>query len=362
MSDTPTGSAGASAAAPDQVTITDDFGTHDAADAILRSGLLGNIAEDAPSAPATQQNSADEAEDGAAEKPPTGEDEGQSEPQDEKSAAIEPPKSWSDDDKAEFAKLPPAVQKTIAQRESERDRAFTQKAEEVANQRKAAEAEREAAAKATAAYQENLQKLALAAMPDMAEFAKLQDPTWAAQNPAEAVVLQSKLLQFQARMGAIQQEQQRISQAQQQEQQKRQGELLAAERQKLVERIPDFADPEKGKALSGELSQFLTAKGFTADEIGNVVDHRVVALAVNAMRLEQADAARKTAEATRKAAEAKATPQAAPRVQKPGAAPENPRDGKTAAERELVQRFFNSREHVTDRDAAALIGRGLGLT
>lgn len=348
---------GSTPAAPETVTVGAEFGDHDAADAI-RKGLLTDLGDLAPSE--APKDSADEAEDGAAEKPPTGEEDGHSEPQDDKPAAIEPPKSWSDEDKAEFGKLPPAVQKTIAQRESDRDRAFIQKTEEVANERKATQAAREAIQKETAAYQENLQKLALAALPDMAEFAKLQDPVWAAQYPSDAVVLQSKFLQFQARMGAIQQEQQRISQAQQQEQQKRQGEMLASERLKLVERIPDFADPEKGKALSGELSQFLHAKGFTADEIGNVVDHRVVALAVNAMRSEQADAARKTAEATRKAAELKATPQTAPRVQKPGTAPET-RDATSSRDKEMTQRFFNADKN-TDRDAAAVIARGLGLT
>lgn len=42
------------------------------------------------------------------------------------------PVSWSAEDKAEFAKLTPAAQKIIAKRESERDRAFQQKADEAA--------------------------------------------------------------------------------------------------------------------------------------------------------------------------------------------------------------------------------------
>lgn len=359
MSDNAPGSAGEGAAAPDTVTVGDDYGDHAAADAILRSGLLADYADDAPKAPAAE-DSADKAEDGDRESDPTGEEEGQSEPQDDKPAAIEPPRSWSDEDKAEFAKLPPAAQRVIAQRESERDRAFTQKAEEVANERKAAAAEREATLKAAAEYKQNLEKLYTLAVPDAAEFAKLADPVWAAQYPAEAVTLQAKFNAAQQRIGAIQAEHAKVTQQLQQEQERRQGEFLATERQKLVERVPDFADPEKGRALTGELSNFLQQKGFSANEIGSVVDHRVVALAVNAMRLEQAEAARKTAEATRKAAEAKATAQTAPRVQKPGTAPDT-RDTLSQREREMVKDFFSA-ERPSDRDAARLIGRGLGLT
>lgn len=47
-------------------------------------------------------------------------------------APILAPVSWSAEDKAEFDKLPPAAQKIIARRESERDKAFQQKANETA--------------------------------------------------------------------------------------------------------------------------------------------------------------------------------------------------------------------------------------
>lgn len=47
-------------------------------------------------------------------------------------APILAPVSWSAEDKAEFAKLTPAAQKIIARRESERDKAYQQKADEAA--------------------------------------------------------------------------------------------------------------------------------------------------------------------------------------------------------------------------------------
>lgn len=325
--------------APEQVTVTDE---HSAADAILRAGLLGDIGDaDTPPAP---QHSAHEAEDGPRESEATGEEEGQSEPEPATAAAIEPPKSWSDEDKALFAKLPPDAQAVIARREGERDKAFNQRTEEIADTRKAIEAERTAFQSQTAQYAENLQKLAALAVPDMAEYAKLQDLAWVNQNPAEAVALRTKMEIAQGRFAAIQQEMAKTREAQLAEHNKRLGERLAEEARKLPTIDPAFADKEKGGKLLGEIRADLTNRGFNETEIGGVSDHRLVGIALDAMRWRQH-------QATVKAAQAKTAPQPAPRVQRPGPA-QDAGEAASRAVRDIAGQFAKTGNV---RDAARLL-------
>jgi hypothetical protein len=49
---------------------------------------------------------------------------------------IEPPRSWSAEEKAEFTKLPPEIQRTLSRREADRDRLLTQKANELAREKR----------------------------------------------------------------------------------------------------------------------------------------------------------------------------------------------------------------------------------
>src|SRR5260221_3305985 len=69
------------------------------------------------------------------------EDGGEGDPE----AVIAPPKSWPSEMHAHFAKLPPDLQKVIADRENERDATFNRQVNEAAEKRRAAEAELQAA-------------------------------------------------------------------------------------------------------------------------------------------------------------------------------------------------------------------------
>ena len=96
-------------------TVTD---TRSAGDAI--AGLLFSDG-DPPSAPPADKPSGEPPveeppDPGADESPPTGEDDkGQGE-QPPPAAAIEPPASWTIDEKQAFSQLPPALQQTVARR------------------------------------------------------------------------------------------------------------------------------------------------------------------------------------------------------------------------------------------------------
>jgi hypothetical protein len=65
----------------------------------------------------------------------TTEQDQKAEPEAQPAEVIEPPRSWSAEEKAEFTKLPPEIQKTLSRREADRDRLLTQKANELAREK-----------------------------------------------------------------------------------------------------------------------------------------------------------------------------------------------------------------------------------
>lgn len=79
---------------------------------------------------------------------------------------------------------------------------------------------------------------------------------------------------------------------------------------KLVERIPDFADEEKARAIDKELTKNLIERGFSPDEIGLTVDHRMIEMAYEAMLYRKSKS---------KLATAKKKVVKVPRITKPGA-------------------------------------------
>lgn len=269
------------------------------------------------------------------------EDEGQTEPP--ATATVEPPPSWSAEDKALFATLPPTAQAVIARRESEQQATFTRRTQEIADERKGWEAERTAIATHREQYNQSLQQLMLIAVPEAEALSRVDWQTLAAQNPAEYVRLSAQRDALRQRIGAVQAEIQRVQRDQIAELEKQRGPFLAEQQQRLMERVPEFADPAKRTQLAGELNTWLQREGFTATEIGQVVDHRLISLAVKAMRADQADAARKTAEAKRA--------NTAPAVQRPGTAAAQD-DGAGKVVRDKIQRFGRTN---SVRDAASLL-------
>lgn len=291
-----------------EYTITNE---RDAATALV--GLLdwGDTDDDPVSPPESDEgdadNSADEADTGA-EDQPTGEgDEGDSEPA---TPAIEPPSSWSAEDKAVFATLPPEAQQIVARRESERDKAISQRMQESADLRKAAEADRTAFEGRLTQYNQNLQSLAAMVLPELEQYARLDWVKLAAENPAAVVQHQARYAQLQRQAATVDAEMAKVRQQQAQEMETQRQARLVHEQAQLVSKVADFGDEVKAAPLRRQLLTFLQdGYGFSPQESGSNIDHRLVHMAVDLMRLKAAEAARKTGEAKRD--------NPPPRVQKP---------------------------------------------
>jgi hypothetical protein len=153
---------------------------------------------------------------------------------------------------------------------------YTKKTQQVAEQRKALEAESVAIDQARQlrdAYAERLQAMEqLLSSPEQSEnleYLKESDPIGYAVRVAE-------ISQQKEQLQAIQAERYRIAEQQQAEQQHALQGYIAQQAARLSEVLPEYSDPVKGEALRSELRSFAKDIGFTDQELSMVRDSRQV--------------------------------------------------------------------------------------
>jgi hypothetical protein len=160
---------------------------------------------------------------------------------------------------------------------------YTKKTQQVAEQRKALEAEAKAIDEARYlrdAYAERLQAMEqLLSAPEQnenLEYLKESDPIGYAVKVAE-------LSQQKEQLQAIQVERQRIAEQQQAEQQQALQSYLAQQSAKLAEVLPEYTDPVKGEVLRSDMRSFAKNIGFSDDDLKMVRDSRQVLVLHKAM-------------------------------------------------------------------------------
>ena len=289
-----------------------------------------------------------EQEAGRVETPATGDTEdGQSEQAE--TPAIEPPATWTAEEKQQFLELPPEAQTALApvlRRESERERLISTQVQKTAEEAQRLATIRQTVETERAQQAQFLQGIVLQLMPELQAF---QNTDWRAlsrDKPAEYVSkwqdfqdVQGRINTAQAHMTVIQQ--QRETQAATQRQ-----ETLVKEQQMLLRAIPDFADPVKGKALAVEMQKFLPE--IRAEEWGGFTDHRVLAIARDAMLYRKGVQARAAAQKQR-------VPAAPPNVRPLRPAARQPGAGEEANQKQVAALHDNLRKTGSYRDAAAVL-------
>jgi hypothetical protein len=186
---------------------------------------------------------------------------------------------------------------------------YTRKTQEVAEQRKAVEAERqriEEANKLRDVYAERLKVIEqMLSQPEKAEdLASLKE-----NDPIGYAVRVAEQSEKEKQLAAVRAEQQRIAQQQQSEQSERLKAHLAAEAEKLQSAIPEFADAAKREVIKNDVRNYAKQIGFTDEELAQVYDSRAVLALYKAAQYDKL-VANKT-EATKKVVQA-------PRMMRPG--------------------------------------------
>jgi len=161
---------------------------------------------------------------------------------------------------------------------------YTKKTQEVAEQRKAVEAEARAVQEAKQVrdtYAQRLQAIEqfLTGNQDSPEdlaAMKENDPIGYAVKVAELTEKKEQLAQVRA-------EQERLAQQQQAEQQQEMAKFVQQEATKLSQVLPEFSDPTKGEQIRNEIRNYGKSVGFSDQELANVYDSRHVLMLHKAM-------------------------------------------------------------------------------
>ena len=164
---------------------------------------------------------------------------------------------------------------------------YTKKTQQVAEQRKAVEAEQQAIEEAKYmrdAYAERLQAMEqlLNAQQPVEDLESLKE-----SDPIGYAVRVAEMSQNKEKLYAIQAERQRIAEMQQAEQQQGMQQYLSQQAAVLSETLPEYSDPVKGEKLRSDLRSFAKNLGFSDQELSAVRDARHVMALYKAMQYDK---------------------------------------------------------------------------
>jgi hypothetical protein len=265
-------------------------------------------------------------------------------------APIEPPRSWTKEARERFASLPRETQEYLASREQDRDRELRRSQNEAAEQRKSLEAERRQAEQARTQYETalpsvlaTLQQQQADSFPDVKSIVDVE--RIAREDWPRYVLWDAQ----QKRIASAQQDLAGAAQRQEQERRIKLDEYVRRERDVLVEKLPEIADPAQRSKLEHAAAGMLRELGFSDQELGalyhgqaqlNMHDHRLQLLIRDGIRFRDAQKAAK-----------EASTKPVPPVQRPGVA--QPRG---AAQDAVVQNLTKRLDQTGNlKDAARLL-------
>lgn len=286
--------------ATEGTSIPESMSVHEAA-ALLRPRETEEKAPEGEAAP-SEPNPADEADTAPPEQETSGKTEQADEPAD--APPLDPPRSWTKEDKAIFASLPRESQQRLVEIDRARELEVRRGQNEVAEQRKAAEAAAKAADEQRQRYEAEVPNL-LASIQRYAatEFADIKSPddvrTLARDDPARYV----QFLQMQQEYAQAQAIQRQSAERSEREQAKAFEDFKAAETKRFLEKAPEFADPAKAALLQSQARELFDDVGLTSTEFEALAqgrsgislhDHRVQLIVRDALRYRAAEKAAKT--------------------------------------------------------------------
>lgn len=224
---------------------------------------------------------------------------------------------------------------------------YRRKTAELAEQRKAFEAEREQVSNELGQrYTEAQQITGILEQQLTAEYQAVDWNTLRVSDPAEYAAKKQEFGErynyvqgLRANVNAQLQQQQ---QALQQKQVEGLQQMLLQESERLSAVAPEFGDEAKAKVIKGELKDFLRSQGYSNEEISNVYDHRQVLIIRDAMEYRKLK---------NKGVEVKNKVVNVPKLQKPGSN-ESRSDSNQSAIREKIARLKKTGRV---EDAVALI-------
>jgi hypothetical protein len=312
--------------------------------------------QDESAAPATPADESAVKADAAPPQEAPGETEGEPDPA-EALPPIEPPRSWTKEEKERFASLPRETQEYLSNRETERDREFRRSQNEAAEIRKAVEAERQRVEHSRLQYEQALtvvhDQLQSVQAGQFSDIKTMEDVNRLAQeDPVRFTQWQAHRMQI----GAVQQEIAAAQQRQLEEAQNQLRKFMQTESAKLIEKFPELSDKDAYQKVSNSAVSTLEELGFSRDELGklwsgevgiSLHDHRLQALLIDGIRYRESTAKQKEAQKT-----VHEKLKDVPPVQRPGVA-----QGKNAGRAQELQNLNKQLDGATGLQALRLAAR-----
>jgi|6_EtaG_2_1085325.scaffolds.fasta_scaffold22494_2 predicted nucleic-acid-binding protein len=104
-----------------------------------------------------------------------------------------------------------------------------------------------------------------------------------AEDPLEYITKKQEFADAKEKVQQLQQQQQQAATRQQQAQQEQLQQHMRYEHEQLVEKLPDWGEPEKQTRLAGDMRSYLSDQGYVPEEIDGLIDHRSFIVAHKAM-------------------------------------------------------------------------------
>ena len=185
---------------------------------------------------------------------------------------------------------------------------YTRKSQVLAEQRKKADEELAATQQERQRYLSQLEQFNTQADSKINEFAKTDWTQLKEEDPTEYMLKRDQYRELQENKRMVEDEQKNLQLKQQQEHEAKWQEELSRQQEIMVQRLPEWVDPDKGPKLKQNIKSFAVKKGFTEQEVNSLIDARSVDVLHKAMLYENLLAAKISNKKTK----------VVPKVQKPG--------------------------------------------
>jgi len=106
-------------------------------------------------------------------------------------------------------------------------------------------------------------------------------------DPIEYVKLREDYRDGKERVQELGRQQSLAVQQQQAEAQRDRNSALQFEQAKLIEAVPEWADPDSRKELAADIKSYAKTQGFSDEELQNLIDHRSVLVLMKASKLDK---------------------------------------------------------------------------
>ena len=106
-------------------------------------------------------------------------------------------------------------------------------------------------------------------------------------DPIEYVKLREDYRDGKERVQELGRQQSLAIQQQQAEAQRDRDSALQLEQAKLIEAVPEWADPDSRKELAADIKSYAKTQGFSDEELQNLIDHRSVLVLMKASKLDK---------------------------------------------------------------------------